>query len=59
MKRKLTRIIQKRGRWYVAYVKEVPGVNIQGRTLAEARRNLDDALALIVAVNRDLKSKHH
>jgi predicted RNase H-like HicB family nuclease len=59
MKRKLTRIIQKRGRWYVAYVKEVPGVNTQGRTLAEARRNLDDALALIVAVNRDLKSKHH
>jgi predicted RNase H-like HicB family nuclease len=59
MKRKLTRIIQKRGRWYVAYVKEVPGVNIQGRTLAEARRNLDDALALIVTVNRDLKSKHH
>jgi predicted RNase H-like HicB family nuclease len=59
MKRKLTRIIQKRGRWYVAYVKEVPGVNTQGRTLAEARRNLDDALALIVTVNRDLKSKHH
>jgi predicted RNase H-like HicB family nuclease len=59
MKRKLTRIIQKRGRCYVAYVKEVPGVNIQGRTLAEARRNLDDALALIVTVNRDLKSKHH
>jgi predicted RNase H-like HicB family nuclease len=59
MKRKLTRIIQKRGRWYVAYVKEVPGVNTQGRTLAEARRNLDDALGLIVTVNRDLKSKHH
>ena len=45
MKRKLTRIIQKRGCWYVAYVKEVPGVNTQGKTLAEVRRNLDEALA--------------
>ena len=57
MKRKLTRIIQKRGRWYVAYVKEVPGANTQGRTLAEARRNLDDALALIIAANRELSRK--
>jgi len=49
MKRKLTRIIQKRGRWYVAYVKEVPGANTQGRTLVETRRNLDEAVALIIA----------
>jgi predicted RNase H-like HicB family nuclease len=52
MKRKLTRIIQKRG-CYVAYVKELPGANTQGRTLAEARRNLDDAVALIAA-NREV-----
>ncbi len=57
MKKKLTRTIQKRGRWYVAYVKEVPGVNTQGRTLAEARRNLDDALALIIAATRDVLPK--
>jgi predicted RNase H-like HicB family nuclease len=53
MKRKLTRIIQKRGRCYVAYAKELPGANTQGRTLAEARCNLDDAVALIAA-NREL-----
>ncbi len=57
MKRKLTRIIQKRGCWYVAYVKEVPGVNTQGKTLAEVRRNLDEALALIIAASRDLSLK--
>ncbi len=45
MKRKLTRIIQKRGGCYVAYVKEVPGVNTQGKTPAEGRRNLDEARA--------------
>jgi predicted RNase H-like HicB family nuclease len=53
MKRKLTRIIQKRGRWYVAYVKEVPGANTQGRTLAEARSNLKEALALILEMKRN------
>ncbi len=57
MKRKLTRVIQKRGRWYVAYVKELPGANTQGRTLAEARRNLDEAVSLIIAANRELSRK--
>ena len=47
MEREFTAIIQKRGRWYVAWVEEIPGVNTQGRTLAEARRNLKEVLALI------------
>ncbi len=57
MKTKLTPVIQKRGRWYVAYLKEIPGVNTQGRTLAEARRNLNDALALIKAEKRALSHR--
>jgi predicted RNase H-like HicB family nuclease len=57
MKRKLTRVIRKSGFWYIAYLKEVPGVNTLGKTLAEARRNLDEALALIVAANRSLSLK--
>jgi predicted RNase H-like HicB family nuclease len=44
-------------RWYIAYVKELPGANTQGRTLAEARRNLDDAVALIIAANRERSRK--
>jgi predicted RNase H-like HicB family nuclease len=47
MKRKLTYIIGKRGDWYIAYLKEVPGVNTQGRTFAEAQPNLDDALRML------------
>ncbi len=54
MQREFTAVIQKRGRWYVAYVEEVPGVNTQGRTLAEARRNLREALRLILETNRQL-----
>jgi predicted RNase H-like HicB family nuclease len=54
MERQFTAIIEKRGKWYVATVEEIPGVNTQGRTLAEARRNLKEALQLVVEVNREL-----
>ena len=54
MEREYTAVIEKRGRWYVAYVEEIPGVNIQGRTLKEARRNLKEALAMILEANRAL-----
>ncbi|SRR5581483_3261599 len=49
MKHQFTSVIEKRGKWHVAYVEELPGVNTQGRTLAEARHNLKDALKLIIA----------
>ena len=54
MTREFTAVIAKRDRWYVAYVEEIPGVNTQGRTLAEARRNLREALRLIIETNREL-----
>ena len=57
MKREFTSVIEKRGKWYVAYVEEIPGVNTQGRTLAEARRNLKEALTLVLEVNRSLSEK--
>jgi predicted RNase H-like HicB family nuclease len=54
MSREFTAIFEKRGRWYIAYVEEIPGVNTQGRTLAEARENLKEALQLILEENRRL-----
>jgi len=54
MNRRLTPVIKKHGKWHVAYVREIPGVNTQGRTLAEARRNLKGAVALIIEANREL-----
>ncbi len=57
MEREFTAVIEKRGRWYVAYIEEIPGVNTQGRTLAEARRNLREALSLILETNRELTGK--
>jgi predicted RNase H-like HicB family nuclease len=54
MERQFTAIIEKRGKWYVATVKEMRGVNTQGRTLVEARRNLKEATKLVVDANREL-----
>lgn len=43
-----TAVYMKRGKWYVGYVEEIPGVNTQGRTLAAAKRNLKEALELVL-----------
>jgi predicted RNase H-like HicB family nuclease len=59
MKNQITRVICKSGDWYIAYIKEIPGVNTQGRTLAEARSNLNEALALITEVRADLRLGRH
>jgi len=57
MKREFTAVFQKRDKWYVAYVEEIPGVNTQGRTLKEARANLKEALQLIIDANRQLAAR--
>jgi predicted RNase H-like HicB family nuclease len=57
MKHQFTSVIEKRGKWYIAYIEEIPGVNTQGRTLAEARRNLKEALTLVIEANRELAAK--
>lgn len=48
MVRQLTAVYEKHGEWYVAYIKEIPGVNTQGQTLDEARENLEDAFQMLV-----------
>ena len=43
-----TNVFQKRGDWWVGWVKEVKGANTQGRTFEEAQSNLAEALELIL-----------
>ena len=57
MKHEFTSVIEKRGKWYLAYVEEIPGVHTQGKTLTEARRNLKEALAMVIEANRELAAK--
>jgi predicted RNase H-like HicB family nuclease len=54
MKAEFTAVYEKRGKWFIAYIEEIPGVNTQGRTLAEARENLKEALTLILKANREI-----
>ena len=48
MRNEFTAVIERDGHWYIAYCPEIPGANGQGRTKAEARRSLAEAIALIL-----------
>jgi predicted RNase H-like HicB family nuclease len=52
MRNEFTAVIERDGVWYVAYCPEIPGANGQGRTKIEARRNLVDAITLILEDRR-------
>ena len=49
---KLTAVFQAVQGGYVGFVEELPGANTQGRTLPEVRRNLVEAVELVLAANR-------
>ena len=43
---------------YIDYIPEFPGVNTQGETLAEAKRNLKEAFMLMVEVSREISMRN-
>jgi predicted RNase H-like HicB family nuclease len=49
-----TAIFQKVPEGYIGYVEELPGANTQGQTLQEARKNLQEAVSLVLEANRTL-----
>lgn len=57
MVRQFTGVYKKRGKWYLGWVEEIPGVNTQGKTLKEVKENLKEALLLILETNRILNKK--
>jgi len=56
---KLTAAYVKVGEWWAASIEEIPGVHTQGATIEEARENLQDALEMVLAVNRELAEKEN
>ena len=48
MRNEFTAIVEKDGKWFVAYCPEVPGANGQGRTAATAKNDLSRAIKLIL-----------
>ncbi len=51
---KLTAVFQKVPEGYIAFVEELTGANTQGETLDEARKNLFEAIKMVVDANRFL-----
>ena len=54
MKETLTAVFEKSPQGYIGYVEEVPGANTQGVTLEETKRNLIEAIHLVLEANRQL-----
>ena len=48
LRNEFTAVIERDGEWFIAYSPEIPGANGQGRTKAEVRQSLADAIALIL-----------
>jgi predicted RNase H-like HicB family nuclease len=54
MKETLTAIFEKSPQGYIGYVQELPGANTQGATLEETKKNLIEAIHLVLEANRQL-----
>lgn len=57
MTRQFTAIYKKSGKWYLGWIEEIPGANTQGRTLKEAKKNLKEALLLILRAYKNANKK--
>jgi predicted RNase H-like HicB family nuclease len=48
-----TAIIERDEKWYIGYCPEIPGANGQGETIEECKRDLAEAIALILQDRRE------
>ncbi len=53
MTNEFTAVIERDGEWFVAYCPEIPGANGQGKTVAEAKANLAEGIALVLEDRRE------
>ncbi len=53
MKQKFTAVIKQDSGWWIGWIEEIPGVNSQGKTKAELKKNLRSALSEALEFNRE------
>jgi predicted RNase H-like HicB family nuclease len=53
MTNEFTAVVERDGKWLIAYCAEIPGANGQGRTKEEALESLSAAVALILEDRRE------
>lgn len=54
METKFSAVFEKRDKFWIGFVEELPGANTQGETLEEARENLMEAIKLVIETNQEL-----
>jgi len=55
---KLTAVFEKSPQGYIGFVEELPGANTQGATLEETKKNLVEAIQLVLEANRQLSEEN-
>ena len=55
---RFTAVYEKVNEGYIAWVEEIPGANTQGKTLAEAKSNLEEAIELVLDSYRRITRKN-
>ena len=58
MKEMLTAVFEKSPHGYIGYLEELPGANTQGVTLEETKKNLIEAIQLVLEANRQLAEEN-
>ena len=53
MHNEFTAVVERDGKWFIAYCPEIPGANGQGKTKSECLRNLAEAIDLILEDRRN------
>ncbi len=55
--RTFTAVFEQDEDWWVAWCEEVPGAITQGKTIAQARENLKEAIQLVLDVRREVAAE--
>ncbi|MCX7045314.1 MAG: type II toxin-antitoxin system HicB family antitoxin [Candidatus Sumerlaeota bacterium] len=53
MHNEFTAVIEREGKWFIAYCPEIPGANGQGMTKAQCLKSLSEAIDLILEDRRE------
>jgi predicted RNase H-like HicB family nuclease len=54
MENRYTGVFEQVEGWWIGHVEELPGFNVQERSLEEARESLKEVIQQVVQANRDL-----
>jgi predicted RNase H-like HicB family nuclease len=53
MHNEFTAVVERDGKWFIAYCPEIPGANGQGKTKAACLKSLSEAIDLILEDRRE------